>query len=157
MSLRVSLRMTDLTALAPEKYEVEEGAVAASDTKRYAAIEPAAVIQTAEASLYSKLKEGKEGRRKAIDCRFSEMRSLKIGGAFSPQNQRVRAPRALPWAGRGRAVGAAERVLGRIQGGTDRWDGMGRAVSASEGLQAYSVTARATSGQLLWYSQSIHF
>lgn len=73
---QVSLRMTDLTALAPEKYEGEEGAVAASDTKRYAAIEPAAVIQTAEASLYSKLKDGKLSEQLVASCKawFTKVR-----------------------------------------------------------------------------------
>jgi hypothetical protein len=87
---QVSLRMTDLTVLSPEKCEWADEAVGAIDAGRYKVVEPASIIQFAETSMYSRSKDGKFSKQLVASCktwltkvRWEEPKGDVIG--FAPQ------------------------------------------------------------------------
>jgi hypothetical protein len=66
---QVSLRISDVTVLSPEKYEGAADAVGEAPEERYASIEPASVIKLAEASLYVKSKDGGLSEKVVAGCK----------------------------------------------------------------------------------------
>ncbi|RFC51836.1 MAG: hypothetical protein DVB22_001265 [Verrucomicrobia bacterium] len=65
---QVSLRISDVTVLSPEKYEGAADAVGEAPAARYASIEPSSIIRLAEAFMYVKSKDGGLSEKVVAGC-----------------------------------------------------------------------------------------